>query len=399
MLKVCAWRRKAGLRCHAPVSRVFPEAILLSQIRVDSLHCYVGRYYAKRNSYVRSHFAGTREFGRWRQAWLRHHGGHPNLCGSPPGARNLIRRDHAPRGTRLDSWLGVDRPSPTVSVNGRRPTPPARRTGRSRPIGESGAAAAEARMNKIVHFAVRLYPSKWRARYGHEFDALLEDINAGFGDLVNIVKGALITQLSRSNVPLMAGACGLLGLLVAAMMFLASPGRKTYTASIDIEGRSSPGLPSSVGVLASRAFSNAALRSIIEQFDLYPSERKRLPIIDVVHRFREDISFRPNPDLLKLSFSYPDHRKAEKVLGKLVDRFIEEGFSYRIPEVTPETVNRQIPPGDRSPLGFTNLHVKALPHPVSACANLIEILGLGFGGGALAGVAIALLRHRIQPSA
>ncbi len=46
-------------------------------------------------------------------------------------------------------------------------------------------------MRKLIHLAARLYPRQWRARYGPEFDALLEDVNPRFGDLLNIVKGAM----------------------------------------------------------------------------------------------------------------------------------------------------------------------------------------------------------------
>jgi hypothetical protein len=73
-------------------------------------------------------------------------------------------------------------------------------------------------MRKIIHFAVRLYPARWRERYGPEFDALLEDMNPEFGDLLNVVKGALLMQIKWSSVPLMATACGLLGIMVAALV-------------------------------------------------------------------------------------------------------------------------------------------------------------------------------------
>jgi hypothetical protein len=74
-------------------------------------------------------------------------------------------------------------------------------------------------MRKMIYFAVRLYPVRWRARYGREFRVLLEDMNAGFGDLLDIVKGGLLMQFQRSNVPLMAAAFGLFGILVAALVF------------------------------------------------------------------------------------------------------------------------------------------------------------------------------------
>jgi hypothetical protein len=52
-------------------------------------------------------------------------------------------------------------------------------------------------MKRTIHFAVYLYPAWWRARYGPELDALLDDMSPGFGDLLNIAKGALLMQFSR----------------------------------------------------------------------------------------------------------------------------------------------------------------------------------------------------------
>jgi hypothetical protein len=42
-------------------------------------------------------------------------------------------------------------------------------------------------MRTLIRWAARLYPARWRNRYGAEFDALLDDISPSFGDLCNVL--------------------------------------------------------------------------------------------------------------------------------------------------------------------------------------------------------------------
>jgi uncharacterized protein involved in exopolysaccharide biosynthesis len=252
-------------------------------------------------------------------------------------------------------------------------------------------------MRKMIHFAVRLYPVRWRARYGPEFHALLEDMNAGFGDLLNIVKGALLMQIKWSNVPLMAAACGLLGIGVAALVSHATPRRYASTVVVSIEN-GEPALPQRVALVASRAFSDPALTSLIEKNELYPSERGSRSMADELHRFREDITVQlTTPKALQVSFSYPDSQKSQQVAGELMDRLMEANLVAREQEAEDERMNQQASPRDLT-LPGERFRVIDLPHPVPVGANLIEVLSLGFGGGALAGAAIAMLRRRTQPS-
>ena len=51
-------------------------------------------------------------------------------------------------------------------------------------------------MKTLMRWAARLYPAAWRARYGPELEALLEDVGPGGGDLWDIVRGALFMQMT-----------------------------------------------------------------------------------------------------------------------------------------------------------------------------------------------------------
>jgi len=55
-------------------------------------------------------------------------------------------------------------------------------------------------MKTLVRWAARLYPAAWRARYGVEMEALLEDAGSGGGDLWDIVRGALNMQMTNTPI-------------------------------------------------------------------------------------------------------------------------------------------------------------------------------------------------------
>jgi Gram-negative bacterial TonB protein C-terminal len=53
-------------------------------------------------------------------------------------------------------------------------------------------------MRTLLRWAARLYPARWRDRYGDEFAALLEDISPSFADLWNVLGGAVRVRLTTS---------------------------------------------------------------------------------------------------------------------------------------------------------------------------------------------------------
>lgn len=53
-------------------------------------------------------------------------------------------------------------------------------------------------MKRAMKFLARLYPSSWRARYGAEFEALLDDISPTFGDLCDVIGDVLRVRMTTS---------------------------------------------------------------------------------------------------------------------------------------------------------------------------------------------------------
>ncbi|MBI3208833.1 MAG: hypothetical protein HYZ37_08020 [Candidatus Solibacter usitatus] len=70
-------------------------------------------------------------------------------------------------------------------------------------------------MKRLLRILVRLYPADWRRRYGLEFEALLEDARPGLGGALDILKGALIMQLTKNFMIVAAAIVVVLGVLTA----------------------------------------------------------------------------------------------------------------------------------------------------------------------------------------
>lgn len=66
-------------------------------------------------------------------------------------------------------------------------------------------------MKPVVRWAAHLYPAKWRARYGSEFDTLLDDIAPTLFDVVDVVAAALrlrATDVCNAGLLLLVPAYG-----------------------------------------------------------------------------------------------------------------------------------------------------------------------------------------------
>jgi hypothetical protein len=56
-------------------------------------------------------------------------------------------------------------------------------------------------MKHLARRLARLYPRRWRERYGSEFDALLEDMNLTFLDVFGVVRSALEMRMNSTDSP------------------------------------------------------------------------------------------------------------------------------------------------------------------------------------------------------
>ncbi len=86
-----------------------------------------------------------------------------------------------------------------------------------------------------------------------------------------------------------------------------------------------------VSTLSQIVTSRTNLEKIIMDFDLYPEMRAKLPIEDVIEKFREKIVIKPSSrgDVFTISYSGGQPDKVVKVTNAIAAKFIEENLKYR----------------------------------------------------------------------
>jgi uncharacterized protein involved in exopolysaccharide biosynthesis len=184
-------------------------------------------------------------------------------------------------------------------------------------------------MRRIVRFLARLYPKSWRKRYGAEFDALLEDATPSPRDAFDVSWGAFKMQMTTWSFSRITLACTVAGVLVAAAVYFAMPVH--YLSQSFIVVTPADGATHQMINLQRTILSQGSLTSIIQKHNLYPRERARMPLDDVIERMRSNIILHPNPPVpwdrdtvtFRIEFDYSDPRVAQQVNSELVSRFME----------------------------------------------------------------------------
>jgi hypothetical protein len=87
-------------------------------------------------------------------------------------------------------------------------------------------------MKHVVRLLTRLYPATWRARYGEEFEALLEDTSPGWTAIFDLLKGAIRMQLSVPAFPKLAFLLSMAGLLIGLAVSFGAEPRYVSTAAM-----------------------------------------------------------------------------------------------------------------------------------------------------------------------
>ncbi len=160
-----------------------------------------------------------------------------------------------------------------------------------------------------------------------------------------------ILDIIRRNKSWIAGPA-LAGLVLAVVTAFLWPDTYVSTAVIRVVP---PQVPASfvppnvtmqmsqrINSMAQEILSRAALTSIIETYNLYPRERQRLPLEDVIEKMRKAIDIGDvrmirtgrrrgggNLTAFQISFAYENRYLAQKVTADLANRFITENIRER----------------------------------------------------------------------
>src|ERR1051325_839280 len=179
-------------------------------------------------------------------------------------------------------------------------------------------------MRRLLRFAARLYPAAWRDRYGIEFQALLDETEPRWRDVVDVVIGGLQMRVGSAHPALTVVAFSMVGAAAAAenaynvVDRFASRGTMNVRPPAPSPTLDAGWLENTMPRLAEDAFSREFLARVIQKHDLYGA-RGQSSTDDLVNRMRSDIRIRLlSRSLVQVSFAAADARQAQAVTGDLM---------------------------------------------------------------------------------
>ena len=180
-------------------------------------------------------------------------------------------------------------------------------------------------MNRLARWTMRLYPARWRRRYGDEVEALIDDAGADARVVADLLKGALRMQFSTWSFPRLAAMLGLAGMLAGVAFSFLTPVKYVARAELPLTGANS-GVPT-MQMVASIVTSRSSIASIVNnpKIDLYREERKTAPLADVIEQMRRDIVFHPDSATgFSIQFTYRDKDKALRAVQAMAESAAEQ---------------------------------------------------------------------------
>jgi LPS O-antigen subunit length determinant protein (WzzB/FepE family) len=299
-------------------------------------------------------------------------------------------------------------------------------------------------MRGAARFLIQFYPANWRARYGEEFQALLEDSSPSFSAVFDLIKGAIKMQLSIPSFPKLALLLSVAGMLAGwGFSFLITP-IYISTATLQIAPKIVSGavpqtinreLAERLGQMQQEILSRTSLSRMITdpRLDLYKDERASQPLEDVIETMRlrdikitiDSLPSEHRASAFTISFAYRDRTKAHDTVQTLITRFQEANLDRQrataaideqrshdqvdrmeariavlekrlgIPATPPEPFDQLV-----ARFGGENLDVLDPPSlPLkSAKPNRYMFAFLGFGSGFIAALIVVIFRRPVRPA-
>jgi hypothetical protein len=252
-----------------------------------------------------------------------------------------------------------------------------------------------------------------------EFQALLEDLNLGWREFTDVLRGALKMQMTNAATYLkLAGGLAVVGAIVAtavsfsfpriyesiAVIRMAEPQNPQRAASTVSQEALQEHVDHQLLQIEQAILSRTNLEGIITRpdLDLYREDRSRLPMEDIVENMRRhDIRILMVGNSLgapgakgafTVSFCYPDQQKAQAVVRALTTQFIDQNlWANQSDESRWQTIWPQSVP----PLGpaLEVLEPASLPEkPINA--NRVAFAAVGLVLGLALGLLAAVARRR-----
>jgi capsular polysaccharide biosynthesis protein len=240
-------------------------------------------------------------------------------------------------------------------------------------------------MRPLIRFFSKLYPPQWRQRYGAEFDALLDDVEPNAKTALNVISGATFMQIRTWNVGTILAAGGLAGVLFGLGITTTIPKLYESRSTLALSSPVSQDTRDGINLMANEALSRSSLTRMVSTLGLYPQERAKMPIEDVLDGImKRNIAITPVNNssgtvaAFSIAFIYSDPAMAQKVTQTLAARFID--------------ANLHQPAGTLKLLDMASLPSQ----PVAPRPSRNALMGMGWG---LALGAIVAFFHRRRGAA
>jgi uncharacterized protein involved in exopolysaccharide biosynthesis len=255
-------------------------------------------------------------------------------------------------------------------------------------------------MRRWIRLIAWLYPARWRRRYGAEFDALLEDATPTWRNAVDVGWGALEMHMNTWHFPKRAVGFALTGAILGAALAIHMPDKYVSEAVIRVSGdaQSSQFFRDRV---VQRALSRNSLSELIQKNDLYATDRRRMPLEDVIKRMRHDIAITaansgtadPGDFGFVMRYAYPDPVRAQRTTDELASTMVKANLVEVMSANRAESNLEHRTTGSRLQI----LGPASLPRG-SAQPNRFLITALGVGAG-LAMAVLAAVAKRVHRAA
>jgi hypothetical protein len=191
-------------------------------------------------------------------------------------------------------------------------------------------------MKRILKFLARLYPSTWRNRYGAEYEALLEQATPRARDAVDVFWGAIKMQTTTWSLVRIMLVCSLAGALAAVALSFTRPTLYASQTLISVDTSDRSSIDNELAADKDEFLASPVLISIIQKENLYPGERTRMPLNQVVDLMRKNILILPlhtrggegAPGFL-LEFAYSDPHVAQRVDEELASGLVTSNLRIR----------------------------------------------------------------------
>jgi hypothetical protein len=192
-------------------------------------------------------------------------------------------------------------------------------------------------MKRWIRRAAWLYPAEWRARYGAEFETLLDDAPLQWRDLADVMRGAAIMQMTGwMSYSKMAILAGMAGAILAGGIAFSVPNQYVCTAALALRAKPGTLEGSAFDALAEANLAILGRDNLIALIKdpglgLYPKERQTQTLEDiaedVLRKHLHVVPFSSGPAGLlpfRIMFAYTDPHKAMLVVNRLTEEFQQE---------------------------------------------------------------------------